>query len=786
MTKDLIEKLKLTPKDLKPKFSQKTWPDGIRKLRNLVRDRIQEGRDFNLSDFKYWWAMDVAYDAPFRQVTPTVMASFLETLTTQDYSSEEVLRKAEQWGLTKFIRTIKTEDKERKELDIPVMFKVVLPLTRSYLNIRWSKLYNDRDLHPLLSFEPIKYTELNRIRCEILTDRVEYMSHQFGYRSTLRQWIFNALHYGISIMFPIEDWYMENELYIDGDGLVQKKLFKEGLRYNIPHPSRVFYDQAHRIGTINSDSGCEYAGYWRVARYRDVLYSGKYWNTERVSIYRHDLIRNNRIFFNTVYPCQMEFPTDNALATTGAGMMDRESGVAYYTTSHEDKAVVLTDIFMKFSPKEFGLADYDERMWFRFVMANDDDFLYVAPICYTPPVYMGYDYHEERNRNASLTLEILPFQDHMSNLLTQTILAAKSNLAKAVFVNTDLVNQQYLDKLENMGENFYRSLNFIPYSQRQVMLKQDDIRQAFYPVNFPVLNTVELTSAIRLLLDALERVLVFSAQEVGAVASHEQTAEEVRLIGTAVSNRVQLTGSFVDDAIDAWKRQLYKALMGYGHKEVWAQMPSDPPVNDAMLKKLGFTVDEPGVPGLSNTLVKGPLSSLSLEGFSSRRDGQDRINDVQIAAAMTNVLQFAMSNQVASLAIGADQFIKVVNEIARIAGLPRDFKLVVKNREKIAEIEGGQPNQQEQMQQILAQLSEQILNKAGEQSMQIAQETVGQAMQPVAEAVQGNAQQIAATQQAIEPMSTSIEEIATRLNELIQIAGMADGREPNRNQQPTA
>ncbi|MGW8178164.1 MAG: hypothetical protein ACWGQW_05255 [bacterium] len=779
MTKDLIEKLKLSPKDLKPKFQQKKWPDGIRKLRNLVRDRIQEGRDFNLGDYKYWWAMDVAYDAPFRQVTPTVMQSFLDTLSTGDYSSEEVLKKAEAWGLTKFIRTVKNEGKEKKELDIPIMFKIVLPLARAYLNIRWAKLFNDRDLHPLLKFEPIKFTSSNRLRCEILTDRVEFMNHQFGYRSTLRQWIFNALHYGISMMFPTEDWYIEDELYIDANGTVKKRIGKEGLRYNIPHPSRVFYDQAHRIGTINSDSGCEYAGYWRIARYRDVLYSGKYWNTERVSIYRHDLIRNNRIFFNTVYPCQMEFPTDNSLATTGAGMMDRESGVAYYTTSQEDKAVVLTDIYMKFSPKEFGLADYEPRMWFRMVMANDDDFLYVAPICYTPPLYMGYDYHEERNRNSSLTLEILPFQDHMSNLMTQTLLAAKANMAKAVFVNSDLVSQQYLDKIENMGEDFYRCLNFIPYSQRTTKLKQDDVRQAFFPVNFPVMNTVELTSAIRMLLDALERVLVFSAQEVGAVAAHEQTAEEVRVIGGAVSNRLQLTSSFIDDAIQAWKKQLYQALMGYGHKEVWGQIPSDPPVDEALMKKIGFTVDEPGIPGISNTLVKGPLSSLKLEGFSSDREADDRINNVEVAGAMTNVLQFAMQNPVASMAIGADQFIQIINEIARIAGLPRDFKLVVKNRDKIKEIEGGQPSEaqqmMQQMQQTVAQLAEELMNKSAEQSAQITQEAVA----PLAEAVQANGEQIKMTQEAIPPIAQSVEEISARLAQLTQLAMSENGRNPN-------
>jgi methyl-accepting chemotaxis protein len=229
-------------------------------------------------------------------------------------------------------------------------------------------------------------------------------------------------------------------------------------------------------------------------------------------------------------------------------------------------------------------------------------------------------------------------------------------------------------------------------------------------------------------------------------------------------------------------------LMGYGHKEIWAQIPSDPPVNAELLKKMGFTVDEEGVPGQSNTMIKGPLKSLKLEGFASSREAEDRISGVEIAGAMTNMLQIAMQNPVASMAIGADQFIKIVNEISKVAGLPRDFKLVVKNRDKINEIEGGQPSQadqmmqamQQQMQEVIAQLGEEILNKSGEQSMAVVQEAVG----PIAEVVQQNSEQIKQTQEAIPPLAESIDQIGARLAQLMQLASQANGRAANTPQQP--
>ena len=52
-------------------------------------------------------------------------------------------------------------------------------------------------------------------------------------------------------------------------------------------------------------------------------------------------------------------------------------------------------------------------------------------------------------------------------------------------------------------------------------------------------------------------MLGYSSQEIGAPASHEQSAHEVKLISQNSSVRMQLTGSFIDDALRALKRMLY-------------------------------------------------------------------------------------------------------------------------------------------------------------------------------------------------------------------------------------
>jgi hypothetical protein len=779
ITKDMLEHFKLTPADLKQKFTAKVPDTKITALKNLIRDRIRDGRTRNLMDYRWWWAMDLSYDAPFRNTTQAIMASFMDSVAQNKLSDKEVLNKAREWKLDQFIQDRTCNGKKESVVNAPVMFRVVIPLCRAYLNIRVARLWAERDLSPFFKYEPIVSTTTNQVRAEVITNAMEMQSQQFGYRSVGRQWIFNALHYGTALMFPAEDWYRESmtDIRRDLEGKTEEKeiIVREGLRYNIPHPSRVFYDQAHRIGTINSDSGVEYAGYWRVARYGTVRDNPVFWNTDKVSMYTRDLIADNSLFFKELYPCNMQLGVSQS-GRVGAGLHDRESQVSTYSASDVDKAVFLTDIYMKITPAHYGLSGYKHPIWFRFVVANDEDVLYAAPICYTPALYMGYDAHEERSRVASLSLEIVPFQDHMSNLLTQQILTAKSNLTNVVFADTDIIPNRYLDELHNLGENLYRQTAFIPFSGRKAAMAQSGVQNAFISPNLPRSSVMELMSTFRLLLDMLERVLVFSAQELGATAPHVQTAEEVRVVGGSVTTRTAFTNSFIDDAWYAWKRQLYIAKMAYGSEEVWAHVPAVPPVTRDILARLGFTVDEEGKPGKSNHKVHGPVRALALEGFSSVREGQDRINNPELAIAMSQVVQMLMGNPVTAAAIGPDQALELYNQMLRLSGLPRDFRLRNATTEQQQQGGGVQP---EELQQILQQLAVEILERSAEQSAQIVQDAV----LPLEESLQSTQDAVTGIAEQIPPLQSAVQQIVEQLGILMEAAA-SDNRQQDPPEQP--
>jgi len=775
-----FESLKLTPDDLRSKFeySPKTRrrpkDDKIKEFIELTRDRIREGRRQNLSDFRMWWAMDTAYDVPFKQTTYSHVSTFVERVMNSDAQPSEILKMAKEWGIASFIKETDNDGKKCKpRVDLPVFFQIFIPLVRAYLHIRWAKLFNDRNVFPLLKFEPLKNTEVNRLRCEVITDLIEAMGQQLGYRSTLKQWIFNMLHYGTAIMFPVEDWYRE---YGVGDDL-SKVVVKQGLRYSIPHPSRVFYDQFHRIGTVNFDSGIQFGGYWRIVRYGEIKANESYWNRDWISMMDHDLIRSNGTFFSTVYPCQMSFPVDGKIGPrSGAGELDRESNASFYTSQHSDKGVVLCDLYQKLNPFQVGLTS-DERAnfktWFRTVVANDVDVVYMAPLGYSPLLYMGYDAHEERRRNASLTLEVLPFQDHMSNLISQQILTAKQNLTRIVFVDENLVPRQYIDRVANLGEDKYRSTILIPHKGRKTMMAQSDVRKAFEHIPFPVASTVEIMQAFRLLLDTLERVLVFSAQEVGSVASHEQTAEETRIVQGSVNNRVALTDSFVDDAIYGWKKQLFDADQCYNDDTFEAQVDIVEPINAGVVEDAGMKIESAGRRGVTKAQVSGSRSKLAMEKFVSAREGENRINNPELAAGMSHIMQVMLNNQMTALAIGPRQAIKVFNTIARLAGLPRDFALNVENQKVIDQMMGQgaqqsgdqQPVTQEQIAKLFEQLASEIMKKVDADTEAKIKEQVAQ----VEETVSRNAEEV-------NNLGGALDQLMSRLDVLM---GAASQREPS-------
>jgi len=755
---------------MKSAFTAEVKSDKIDRFIGRMRNRIQEGVSRSLRDHKLYHSLDLAWNAPLRQISPTI----LHSLISKDSDDQSVADALDNWGVSHLIEDhVSAKGETTKALNLPRFYQIFVPLVKAYVTIRWARIFNDRNLVPLFKYEPHKSTQKNRIKGEIVTDRVQLISQQYDYSSTLSQSIFQTLHYGYCFQFPKESWHSEKQLVRDSEGNEKEVYIKEGVRYHMPHPTRTFWDVAHRPSSFNSDSGCKFSGYWAIQRYGDLSGNEHYYNKDKIAAGSIDWLTSNAnfgLYINSGYSGTVKFLQKES----GALLLDREKDAQYYTSEHDDYSVLVTEYFEKLNPKSMGFFDYDHDVWFRFCVAQDDTVIYAEPLPYCPAIYYGYDSNELQTINPSLSLEILPFQDHVGNLLTQYLLSIKQNLTNMTFVDEDQVGSETVEEINDAGQNMYSTLNFVGYSSRKARIGQHDPEKAFTSFKFPQQNTADVINGVRSILDILERVLVLSAQEVGAAASHEQTAEEVRSIASYTSNRLQFTSSAVDRAIYAWKKQIYNGLMAYGETDFYAQLQT--PITRERLESLGFTVEESddGITSKPVVAVRDK-TAISVESFSSVRDGMDRINNSASANVMTQLFGSAMSNPLIAQVVGPEQAIGLLNQIFELAGVPRDFRL--KMAKSLEELQGqaqeqqaaeqeGSENAAAMQQQVVAQMQEasqliqqQVAQQLSEASEAIRQQVlteVGGLTQQIAGQSEANANQLLRQAQVIERLAQSV------------------------------
>ena len=747
---------------------QRTDQEKVSKLLNRIRSRVDAGESRSFADWQWLYMIDKAWETPFTQFHPRLFGA-LEGGQMQTACS--ILTSLNLGGLVET-----TKDATGKECASfnEDKFRLLVSLVRSYTTIRWAKIVNDRRLTPFHKYEPAKAMAVQRAKCEVLTDRIQVMSTQYSYFDVMKQQVLKMLQYGTALKFIKEEWHFEEQVrYATKDDIESKKprlgsateadpegvpcvegdkvkyISREGLRYDLPHLSRTYRDLAHPLYTINSDSGCSFMGNWMVVPYRDVNKNVQFWNTEKVTFGNESIINTNKAFFETVYTaCRLEIPviTRATAPSTGSNDLQQQLVNDVYTSDMDDKGVVLVNHFEKLVPSECGLGPYDGPVWFRFLLAgNGRTVLYATPLPSIPATYMGYDADESRAKNASLAMEILPYQIQFENLLQQIIESCKQNLANLTLVNTDILDDNQKKKLEGLGPMLWKKLNLFGASFRGIQkilqrMTGSTTQDLGVSLSLPKANIAELVNVLKTVLDVLERVLVMSSHEVAQAASHEQTREEVRNIAQSTSSRLTFTATPVDIEREAWKRQLYAYLMTYGDDDFYGTIPSETELTKEQIEALGFSfVDNDEMAGkdkFRRVRVKKSAMALPLYGFASTRDGEDRTSDREVALVMATFYRDMMSNPITAQAIGPDQALDMANRIAHFAGVDRDFKL----RNVGGSPEQQQAEAQEQLKQVI-----QIVLKQTEEQMKVA----------------------------ITPVLEELKEMQTEIGMLMQITGAA-------------
>lgn len=751
-----IKKYGLDSASLKKYFTADDKDVNVAKLIQLTANRIKNGRLKNLSEYQIWAAVDFAFDERMSQGKPAILRHIMENCHT----ATEVMDGLKGWGLspeTLMTRT-KIDGKDGWELNQQVFTEVFLPFVSSYLLVRLAKIFNDRNLTPLFEFPPREYTAENRIICKILGEIVETVAIDFGYSATLRTFIFNALMYSVSLKFPVEKW--TKDMTEEEDVEVVEK---EGVRYNVPHVSRIYYDLNYPLDTLNTGTGCSYAGYWDIVPWGSVVMDDSLWNKTKVPHGTNwlDPTHAYHNYFTEVYPCTLAFPKPRQ-----SNRSDREAvAVRYNSRSDYDSAFFRTTHFMELTPADWGLGKYTNKVWMRFIVGGDDTIMYAETMNSRPVDYIGYDADAGRGRNASLALEIMPFQDLASNAITQFLLTIKRNLLNFVFYDKDTVDPEQIATLKHNKNKQFGGLNFVGVSSMAMDKVGSPVEASFKSVNFQYADSNAPLLGLNTIISMLERVLVISAQEIGGSASHQQSKKEVELTNTSSSNRVAYTASFVDEGIEGWKRSLAETIIAnMDGKEVTASIPTDVPNLEDNLAKLGFKfVDGPPRAGDSHVVVRGTISKLKLVKLVARRSDADRQNDSQTAQIMMQAIMAVANSPLLSQGVDLSSLIEGLEQAAKLAGADDDFTFKLNQDGMMAG----------QLQKLLAQIQQQIAAA----SKQVMSAVESEVVQPTAQAISGLKQEVETDKQQIAQQLAQLQAIVESVSH--RVLGTAPITPPN-------
>ena len=704
---DILDKMGSTKKRLRELFTSAAGSSDFTIRERIERDiesRIQEGMMFNMRNYRVYTMSDLAWDS--QPILPELVPLMLYAQRRIDFKSVvKQLRDLSPDTLKKFA-DVDEKTKEIKSIDISKFTEVSVNLVRSYITRRTATLSVERTkLYPYLKYDPLSTSFVAKLRGDVLSQRVEMMTNQYGYRHELPQATREMLMYSHTVEFPEVAWDKQTQLRKkkrakgmdtsqDSEFEVESFVVKEGVPFIRPHPTRVYWDNSHPLSSINTDTGCTYIGYWSVARFKDVEKNTDYFNRDNIT-YSHTnvtLLNANKPYFELYFPsAAINFPSAEASVDVAANN-DREQNVGRYSGQDGDKAITLVEHRIKVVPKDIGVGDYPNPVWMRLVVAGTRTVVFAEFLPSLPAIYYGYNEDDSRLVNASWASEIVPWQDQMSNMLTQLLLIQKSSLVKVLCANIDLLTPEMLAEFRAIikGERYVTGPMLLEFKGDQLSELGQNIDSVFkmLEAKMPDDITVIFKSIVQMMTIA-ERVLNVSAQELGQSASHELSATEVSELTNTTNVLTSYMGVGLDEGLAAKKKILYEALIAFGQDKIYV-----PVVNrytDQTIKAAGFepvkeadegdTVENYSDGNGRTQTVTGNKLSLVYEYCFNSRDGQERASNAKTAEVLVNLLGQLINIPGLLQDLGKEKLYQFLNHVIRMSGAGVDMTFSMKEGE---------------------------------------------------------------------------------------------------------
>jgi len=634
------------------------------------------------------------------------------------------------------------EEGNLKKIDALRLYEVSVNLIRSYVTRRVAaQVSRFSNLFPYFKYEPRSTNIEDKLRADVLSQRVEMMTDQFGYRHQWEQIIRQMFMYGHSVAFPAEGWtrkvqwrHEKNEM--TGEDDLKSYIEKEGIEFFTPHPTRMLWDTSKPLHGINNDQGPEWLGYWDIVRYGDLKDSADSWNIDEVS-YTNSLTTlydTHADFFNYYFSNEvMNFPKSDK--DTFAWQNERTANVGIYSGEDEDKGMFVTNMFMKVNPLRDGLGEYPHDVWIKFVVASDETVLFAEFLPSLPAIYGGLNENDDRLANISVAHEIMPFQDQLNNIISKMLHDMKISMMKIFCIDQDALDDEVKEYIKDAlsEESFYAKPKALFYSGQKAAdlgINNKDFITIVDAQKELSAGINQSMQAILQLLNLVERLLILSPQELGQAAPREISATEVAEIANSTNSVYSFISEGIDDMRAAAKKMIYDHLVSCSESDFIVPIKSR--YTKKSIEDAGF-ISQTDEPGPASRNIIGTPENLIHEYMFTSRDGAERARDTQSAQVLGNLLQSILQLEGVAQGLGKERIFEMFNEIFRLSGA-HDLKLETDEYDDSAEQQ--KTIQDEQFFQQMKQQFPQVL-KSLQELAQVVQGLAGGQKQIASAAAEG-------------------------------------------------
>lgn len=687
--------------DLNPVSPSSTFPENpedwqIREFfEQEIRSRLQEGITRSLEEYRMYQAADMALDGTLLaqfQIPLGMLAQGYINIDTCYNEAKSVLADSD----LKKLFEMEKAGKRPVKLLAPKLTEISLNVTKSLVTRRVAAISTPiRQRTPLGVYDPQDTSLVGRLKGDMMTQRFEQMSDDFGYRPAIEQTARDVSMYGHQVEFITKPWEVrktklrrkKNTNGTEGVGATEMDwetydaIEKEGVDYIAPHPSRKFWDRNYPLRKINTDTGGEYIGYWDVSRIGALRQNKELWNHGAIEwdTGLWDLMNQNQSFFRYYY--REAIAVAERFGNKIGLRNDAKSNVGTTYQGIDDAPCTLAYYFRRLNPKQWGIADYDYDVWIRFVVAGKSTVIWADVCGSTPAIYYGYNESDQRAQSSSFASDAMQIQDQVSNLLSQLLDIQGQGLTRIYALNVDGMKPEEIEKVENaLKTRDYSQAHAIIIKHSAEAMKDMGVeaRSAYAErLKSIEISTTEKTSeifrSIMNLLSLGERQLFFSPQELGQVAPREITATEANMVNNTTLGIRDFHAIGIEEGLDVKKKIAYESAIAFGSDKVTLSVMDS--YSRETVEAAGFTVISADTDEKIETVKSGRFTlsgnkyDLVHNYVFTSRDGTERAPSAAEAQATVQYLDVLGKYPALGQCMTVGKGVEVLNRVSRRLGV---------------------------------------------------------------------------------------------------------------------